>query len=80
MNNEVSKRGVYYNLEKSPHEVRTHGLTFKFSSASRRERFIKKQASIERDYADIADTEELRAFLAKIVYKQVEPFIYTLKA
>jgi YHS domain-containing protein len=43
MENKIkSRRGVYYDLSKSPHKIEYYGIVYIFSSAKKKEMFIKK--------------------------------------
>lgn len=39
---DVSRRGVFYNLDKSPYVIHTYGLCLKFSSCKKMEIFTRK--------------------------------------
>lgn len=72
-----SRRGVYYDLSKSPYEVRSpYGDLFKFSSAKKQEiytRDVEKEVSrvtalMKRHDLEEFIPEEIKALLYRAVY------------
>lgn len=74
----VSRRGVYYNLEKSPYEFTTpYGDLFKFSSAKKLEMYsrdVEKEVDrvtklMARNDLETFIPEEIKHLLYRAVYK-----------
>lgn len=82
MNNYISRRGVYYDLSKSPYEYKDKfGKVFKFSSQKKLDMFVLRVKELEKVYCNEANKLKAMGYIIDESYlsnlKKVPSNVYS---
>lgn len=74
---EISRRGVYYDLEKSPYEYRTpYGDSFKFSSEKKLQMYTRQITAEMSRIHKVFDKHKLLNYLSDSAHEAIISAIY----